>query len=167
MNTLEFQQQISQTDKPVVVDFWVPWCMPCRMTKPILEKLAQEYAQKVDFLPIDADESRDVLEQFKVSGIPTVLAFSNGNVVGRVTGAHDEAGYRAMFGALAEGREVKIPISTFSRMIRLGLGLLLILVGLYTSSWLVMIAGGVVAFLGFYDRCPIWAAITGMFKQRS
>jgi thioredoxin 1 len=165
MNLLEFQQKISQTNKPVVVDFWAPWCIPCRMTKPILEKLAQDFSQKVDFLPINADESREVLEQFHVSGIPTVIAWNNGSVAGRLTGAQNEAVYGAMFGALADGREVKIPVSTFSRMIRLGAGGLLILIGIYSTSWLVMMAGGVVTFLGVYDRCPIWGAVTGMFKQ--
>ena len=56
-----------------MIDFWAPWCMPCKSTKPILEKLAQEYSDKVEFMPIDADTSREVLEHFQVIGIPTVL----------------------------------------------------------------------------------------------
>ena len=87
MNLTEFQQKISTADKPMVVDFWATWCMPCRVTKPILEKLAGEYAGKVEFLPIDADTSRDVLEHFQIIGIPTVITFRKGTVAGRVTGA--------------------------------------------------------------------------------
>jgi thioredoxin 1 len=166
MNIIEFQKRISETDKPVVVDFWANWCVPCRMIKPILEKLTDEYKDMVEFLPIDADTSRDVLEHFQVIGIPTVLTVRNGNVVGRVTGAQNEAGYRAMFDALAEGKEVKIPMSAFTRMLRLGAGVLLVMLGVSTGNWLVLGIGGIVAFLGVYDRCPIWRALTGMLQRK-
>ena len=139
--------------------------MPCRMTKPILEKLATEYDAQVNFLPINADDSRELLEQFQVIGIPTVLALRNGKVVGRVTGAQHEAGYRAMFSALAEEKEIKIPLSPFDRTLRLGAGFLLLLIGFLTSNWLVIALGAVVAFLGFYDRCPIWNALTRLWRQ--
>ena len=162
----DFLHKTTQTGKPVIVDFWAPWCGPCRMTKPTLEKLAQEYADKVDFLPVNADDSGDVLEQFRVSGIPTVLALRDGKVVGRVTGARNEAGYRAMFIALADGREVKISMTSFDRFLRLGGGALLLLTGLVTDNWLVTVLGGLLAFLGVYDRCPIWAAVTRFFRNR-
>lgn len=160
MDQSEFQQKISQTGKPVVVDFWAPWCAPCRMTKPILEKLAHEYAEKVDFYPVNANNSFKVLEQFKVTGIPTVLTLRDGKVVGRVTGAQTEASYRAMFEALVDGREVKVPLAAFDRVLRLGAGALLIVVGISTGNWFLAGFGGIVAFLGVYDRCPVWAAVT-------
>ncbi len=166
MNITEFQKRISEADKPIVVDFWAQWCMPCKMTKPILEKLAQDYKDTVEFLPIDADSSRDVLESFKIIGIPTVLTIRNGNVIGRVTGAQSEAVYRGMFEALAEGKEVKIPLSIFDRMLRLGAGALFVMVGISTSNWLVVGIGGIVAFLGVYDRCPIWRALTKTLKGK-
>lgn len=166
MNLTQFQQKVSTADKPIVVDFWAPWCMPCKVTKPILEKLAKEYGGKVEFLPIDADVSRDVLEHFKIIGIPTVMAFRNGEVAARVTGAQNEAGYRAMFEALAEGKEVKVPMSAFDRTLRLGAGALLAMVGISTSNWLVVGIGGIVAFLGVYDRCPIWRALTRALKLK-
>lgn len=166
MNITEFQHKVSATQKPIVVDFWAPWCMPCKVTKPILEKLANEYKGKVEFLPINADDSREVIEKFGVIGIPTVLTLRDGKATGRVTGAQNEAGYRAMFEALAEGREVKVSMSPSDRMLRLGAGALLVMVGLSTSNWLVLGIGGLVAFLGIYDRCPIWRAITGMLKHK-
>jgi len=148
------------------VDFWAPWCMPCKMTKPILESLANEYSDKVEFLPINADISRDVLEHFKVIGIPTVLTIRNGEAVRRVTGVQNESTYRSMFDSLAEGREVKIPMSPFDRMLRLGAGALLVTYGISSSNWLVLGIGAIVAFLGIYDRCPIWRTITGMIKAK-
>jgi len=135
------------------------------MTKPILEKLAQEYAGTVHFLPINADDSREVLEHFHVSGIPTVMALRDGKIVGRETGSRDETGYRAMFMALADGSEVKIHIQPFDRYLRLGAGALLLLVGLFTGNWLVAGLGGVIAFLGIYDRCPIWSKISRLVKR--
>jgi thioredoxin 1 len=165
MNTSEFQQRILETNKPLVVDFWASWCAPCRMTKPILEKLADEYADKVEFMPVNADDSRAILEQFKIIGIPTVMAFHGGEVASRVTGVQSEANYRVMFEALAEGKEVRIPISPFDRMLRLGAGALLALIGFSTSNWLVLGIGGIVAFLGVYDRCPIWKAVTGLLQK--
>ena len=137
------------------------------MTKPILEKLAKEYDSKVQFMPVNADESRDVLEQFKVYGIPTVITLRDGKEVGRVTGAQNESSYRAMFEALAEGKEVKVPLTSFDRMLRLGAGAVFVAMGITTGNWLVAGVGGIIAFMGVYDRCPIWQAVTGMFKKRS
>lgn len=166
MNLSQFQQAVSSSDKPIVVDFWAPWCAPCRVTKPILEKLAQEYKDKVAFLPVNADESRELLEHFQIFGIPTVLTLRDGKVAGRVTGAQNEAGYCAMFEALAEGREVKVPLSAFDRMLRLGTGALLAMIGISAGNWLALGIGGVVAFLGVYDRCPIWRALTGLLSSK-
>ena len=166
MNLSEFQQKISTAGKPIVIDFWAPWCMPCKMTKPILEKLAREYSDKVEFMPIDADTSHDVLEHFQVIGIPTVLTLRGEKMVGRITGAQNESAYRAMFDALAHDREVKIPISSFDRMLRLGAGTLLVAIAYSTNNWVLAGVGGVIAFLGVYDRCPIWKAITTMIKSR-
>lgn len=136
------------------------------MTKPVLEKLGKEYAEKVEFMPINADDSREVLEKFKIFGIPTVITLRDGKEVGRVTGAQNEASYRAMFEALAEGKEVKVPLTQFDRMLRLGAGAAFVIIGVSNSNWLVAGIGGIIAFMGIYDRCPIWQAITGMFKRK-
>jgi thioredoxin 1 len=166
MNTSEFQKKISESEKPVIVDFWATWCGPCMMTKPILDKLAKEYGDTVQFMPVNADDSREVLEQFRVYGIPTVITIRDGKEVGRVTGAQNEAGYRALFEALSKGQEVKVPLTQFDRMLRLGAGGALVMVGISTSNWLVAGIGGILAFMGIYDRCPIWNAVTGMFKRK-
>jgi thioredoxin 1 len=156
MNKSEFQQKISESNKPTIIDFWADWCIPCKMTKPILEKLGKEYAGKVEFMPINADDSREVLEQFQVASIPTVITLRNGKEIGRTTGAQNETNYRAMFKALAEGSD---------RMLRLGAGALVIIEGISVHNWILIGIGSVIAFLGIYDRCPIWKALTGMFKR--
>lgn len=165
MNKTEFQQKITATEKPVIIDFWAAWCIPCMRTKPILDQLAKEYSGKIEFVPINADDSREVLEQFRVFGIPTVIALRNGREVGRVTGVQNESGYRVLFETLANGQGVKVPIPPFDRMLRLGAGALFVMIGISTSNWLVVGIGGILAFLGIYDRCPIWNAITGMLRR--
>ena len=166
MNKSEFQQNISHTGKPVVVDFWAPWCAPCRTTKPILEKLANEYADEVEFIPINADDSHDLVQKFGILGIPTVLIFQNGIETSRITGAQNEIHYKLLFESSAKGNAVKVPLPAFDRLLRLGAGTLLVLVGFSTSSWLVAGIGFILTFLGVYDRCPIWRALTGMLKRK-
>lgn len=166
MNKSEFQQKLSESGKPVIVDFWADWCRPCMVSKPILEKLAKEFAEQVDFMPVNADESREVLEQFRIFGIPTVITFRDGKEVGRVTGSQAESSYRSMFDSLAKGGEVKIPLSPFNRMLRLGAGAAFVMVGISTGNWLIAGIGGILAFMGVYDRCPLWAALTGMMQRK-
>ncbi len=165
MNKIQFQQKIADSDTPVIVDFWASWCAPCRVTKPVLEKLAKEYAGQVRFLEVNADDSREVLEQFRVYGIPTVIAFRGGKEVGRATGARGEQGYRAMFEALAAGKDVKIPLTPLDRFLRLGAGGFFAIFGIANQNWLLAGLGGVIAFMGIYDRCPIWNALVGLFKK--
>lgn len=165
MNKSEFQQKIATSNRLVIIDFWAAWCGPCMMTKPILEKLAKEYDGKVEFLPINADDSREVLEHFHVFGIPTVITLRNGKEIGRVTGAQNETNYRSVFEALSESREIKIPLAQFDHMLRLGTGALFIMVGISTHNWILGGIGGAIAFMGIYDRCPIWKAVAGYFKK--
>jgi thioredoxin 1 len=165
MNITEFQEKISASSELVVVDFWATWCRPCMVTKPILEKLAEEYAGKVEFLQINADDSHEILEKFRIYGIPTVISLRNGKEVGRITGAQNETNYRAVFEALSEGRELNVSITQFDRSLRLGAGVLLILAAISTQNWILGGIGSAIAFMGIYDRCPIWKAITGYFKR--
>jgi thioredoxin 1 len=165
MNKSEFQQKISESNKPVLVDFWADWREPCKVTKPILEKLSKEFAEKVEFMPVNADDSSELLEQFHIKSIPTVIILRGGKEVGYITSAQNEESYRAMFEALSEGRKVKIPVSEYDRRLRLGVGALVIMVGVSSSNWILAGIGGVIAFLGIYDRLPNWKIIKGMFKR--
>ena len=71
-----------------------------------------------------------------------------------------------MFEALSTGGEVKIPLTNFDRMLRLGGGGLFVMVGISTGNWIVAGVGCILAFMGIYDRCPIWNALTGMLKRK-
>ncbi|HMU92941.1 MAG TPA: DUF2892 domain-containing protein [Anaerolineales bacterium] len=66
---------------------------------------------------------------------------------------------------MVAGGEVKLPLTSFDRSLRLGSGLLFVMVGISTNNWIVGVLGGIVAFMGVYDRCPIWQALTGLFKR--
>lgn len=166
MQISEFEQKLASAEQPLIVDFWAPWCGPCRMTKPVLDKLAQEYAGRVDFLPVNADESRELLGHYKILGIPTVLAFREGKLAARLTGAQSEANYRQMFTALSEGQEVKVTQAPANRMLRLGAGLILIMLGLSNQNGWLLAIGGLVTFSGVYDRCPIWQALTSKLQRK-
>lgn len=148
-----------------MVDFWAPWCVPCRTTKPVLEKLGMEFSGDVEFLPVNADMARDVLQNYRVFGIPTVIAIRNGREIARLTGLQNEARYRSMFDALAQKKEVRVPMTRFDRSLRLGAGGAFLLIGVSNGSWLVAGIGALLAFLGIHDRCPLWRAITGSFRR--
>jgi thioredoxin len=85
-----FEHSVLQSSLPVIVDFWAPWCGPCRMVAPTLEKLAKEYAGKLVVAKVNTDENPDWSMKFGVQGIPTMLFVSGGKVVHRQVGALPE-----------------------------------------------------------------------------
>ncbi len=81
-----FDQDVVQSDLPVMVDFWAPWCGPCRMVAPIVEELADEYDGRVKFVKLNTDENPRVAGQFGIRSIPTLLVFKGGKPVGQIVG---------------------------------------------------------------------------------
>lgn len=82
-----FDSEVLQSDKPVLVDLWATWCAPCRMQGPIVEKLADELSD-VKIGKLDVDENSDIAEKYNVMSIPTLLVFKNGEVVQKAVGVH-------------------------------------------------------------------------------
>ena len=86
VNQAEWESTVLSSDTPVLVDFWAEWCGPCKMIDPIVDQIAEEYHGKVRVAKLDADANPDVLQQYGVMGIPTLILFKNGEVVERITG---------------------------------------------------------------------------------
>jgi thioredoxin 1 len=85
-----FQKTVLESTLPVIVDFWAPWCAPCRMVAPILDKLAKEYAGKLIVAKVNTDEETKYAQQYGVQGIPTMLFIAGGKVVHQQVGAMPE-----------------------------------------------------------------------------
>lgn len=85
------------TNPLVVVDFWAPWCGPCRMVGPVIEQLAAEYAGKVTFAKMNVDENQIIPSNFAIKSIPTIIVFHNGREVERIVGAYPKAQIEATF----------------------------------------------------------------------
>ena len=81
-----FDTEVVNSDKPVLVDFWAEWCMPCRMIAPTIDELANTYQGKVKVGKVDTDANRDVSVKYGISAIPTIMLFKNGEVVRKFVG---------------------------------------------------------------------------------
>ena len=95
VNKNNFNQEVLNSDKPVLMDFWAPWCGPCRMVVPLVEEIAKERSD-IKVVKINVDEEQDLAMQFGVMSIPTLVVMKNGKIVNQVTGARPKAQILAM-----------------------------------------------------------------------
>jgi thioredoxin 1 len=89
-----FQKQVLESTMPVVVDFWAPWCQPCRMVSPVIEELAKEYQGKVVVGKMNVDENPETASQFNVMSIPTIIIFKHGQPVKSFIGVQKKDTYK-------------------------------------------------------------------------
>jgi thioredoxin 1 len=89
----QFADEVLNSDKPVLVDFWAEWCAPCRALTPVLESLSQEYDGRAKIAKLDVDANQQIAMQFGIRSIPTVMLFDKGQVVDSFIGVQPKAAY--------------------------------------------------------------------------
>ncbi len=98
VTTETFESEVLRASVPVVVDFWAPWCGPCRTVGPEIDKLAKRVGSKAKFVKINVDDNRDIAMKYGVMSIPTIAKFENGEVTSQVVGARSADALAKEFG---------------------------------------------------------------------
>ncbi len=87
LSSTDFEHEVLKSDVPVLIDFWAPWCGPCKMIAPHVDAIAADYSGRVKVLKVNIDDEREITERYNIMSIPTLLFFKDGKVVDQVVGA--------------------------------------------------------------------------------
>ena len=105
----DFEAQVLQSDKPVLVDFWAPWCGPCKAIGPMIEKLAASYGDQILFAKCNADDSQQTAAKYGIKSIPTLLFFKDGNVFDKISGMTNQAKIEEVLKKILVGEQGAAP----------------------------------------------------------
>ena len=105
----QFDQQVIQQEKPVIIDFWAPWCGPCKAMTPVFTAMAETYGAKMIFAKCNVDENQEVANRYGIKAIPTVMVFKDGGVVDTITGLVSQGALEEKIQAALTGGAPKTP----------------------------------------------------------
>ncbi|MDR2644601.1 MAG: thioredoxin [Endomicrobium sp.] len=86
INETNFEKEVLSSDKPVLIDFWAPWCGPCKMLSPIIEEIASQYNGKAKVFKVNTDENMSLSTKFQITSVPCLILFKNGEVLNKIVG---------------------------------------------------------------------------------
>lgn len=96
LNDSNFDQEVLLSEIPVLVDFWAPWCAPCRMLAPIIEELAEEFSGRLKVCKLNVDENQSTAARYGIRGIPALIIFKNGGIVSQTVGLQPKQNLKEM-----------------------------------------------------------------------
>jgi len=156
------EARLFESDSPKIVEFWAPWCVPCRQMEPILEELSEEYRGSVETIRINADEHPDLATRLKIYTIPTVLLVQGGAERARRSGVQSRSDLSGMYVAARDGGEVAA-LSNRSRFFRIAIAVAIgMMAQEFPVQWPFFLTAGAVFFSAIHDRCPLWQAVKRM-----
>jgi thioredoxin 1 len=97
-----FAEEVLKSELPVLIDFWAPWCGPCNVVSPIIEKLSNDYGDKMGFCKMNVDEAPLTAQNYRIMSIPTLMLFNNGQRVDQIIGAVPESTVKKMISSIIE-----------------------------------------------------------------
>jgi len=104
-----FEIQVLRASKPSLVDFWAPWCGPCKAIGPVIEKLAEKYGDRILFTKCNADDSQETTAKYGIKSIPTLMFFKDGNVFDKITGMTNPAKIEEVLNKILAGGQGAAP----------------------------------------------------------
>lgn len=161
-----FEEKINNSSLPVVVDFWAPWCAPCKMMKPALEIISQEFSGQVQLIQVNIDEEVEIAKRFNIKSIPTIIGYSKGQEVARRVGGMNANDLRSFFSAVQKG-EAFTGIDQRSRTFRLlATAALFVLAFYHGFNWIVLIMAIGMLIFALYDKCPIITRLRASYNEK-